>query len=76
MQKNRLAEHWNIIKPKTLNKWSKLHPQDLEAVNGDFDKLVEVVRQHYYPGRSKLSIEGSIRDWLYAELDELDFNQN
>ena len=73
METNRLELYWPHIQPKALKRWDKLSSSDFESVAGNFDNFVEVIRRAYHPGRSKLTVEGYIRDWLFAELDALEF---
>ncbi len=63
---------WRSLKPEILARWDKLSEYDLTGIGGDFDGLVEIIRQRYFPGRSKLSIEAEIRDWLVLQMDELE----
>lgn len=58
--------------PKIAGKWDRLTDRDLAGVGGDFDRLVELIRQRYSPSRSKLSIEAEIRDWVVDRIDELE----
>ncbi len=44
---NRLQEHWNKMRPLILREWGRLTESDLDAVNGEFDRLVEMVKQRY-----------------------------
>ncbi len=44
---NRLDTHWKEIRPLLLKKWDRLTESDLDYVDGEFDRLVELVRQRY-----------------------------
>jgi hypothetical protein len=72
MQPNRLERCWPAIEPQILGRWEKLSEYDLKGVSGDFDGLVETIRRRYEPGRSKLSIEAEIRDWLISKISEFE----
>jgi len=76
MQTTRLQRHWSILKPQIVKHWDRLSPYDLAQVDGSFDRLVEVIRQHYSPSRSMLSIEADVRDWIVRQLDELEGQEN
>lgn len=68
MQPNRLENVWSTVKPEILEHWDRLAEEDLEATEGQFDRIVEVIRKTYYRGRSHLSLEGEIRDWLLGRI--------
>ncbi len=63
---------WDEMVPKIADKWDRLTNRDLAGVGGDFDRMVELIRQRYSPSRSKLSIEAEIRDWVVDRIDELE----
>ncbi len=44
---NRLQNHWKQIKPFILQKWPHLTEADLESVDGEFDRLVKLVKERY-----------------------------
>ncbi len=44
---NRLQTHWQELKPLLLKEWPKLTDSDLEYTSGEFDRLVEVIKQRY-----------------------------
>ena len=44
---NRLQSNWHLIQPLLLKQWSRLTPADLKFVDGEFDRLVVVVKQRY-----------------------------
>jgi len=44
---NRMETHWTQIRPLLLNRWNRLTEADLDYVDGEFDRLVELVRQRY-----------------------------
>ena len=44
---NRLQTHWEAMRPLLLEKWDRLTETDLDFVDGEFDRLVELVRQRY-----------------------------
>lgn len=69
MQPNRLERVWKCVRPEILKRWPRLSGEELEATEGQFDLLVEAIRRAYFPGRSPLSLEGEIRDWLNERMD-------
>lgn len=44
---NRLQVNWNRIKPLILKKWDLLTDLDLQYIDGEFDRLVDIVKQRY-----------------------------
>ncbi|OGQ21849.1 MAG: hypothetical protein A3I05_00240 [Deltaproteobacteria bacterium RIFCSPLOWO2_02_FULL_44_10] len=69
---NRLEASWEILKPRILQKWDKLAEPDLKQVNGQFGKLVEVIRKRYKPKRSPITVEAKIYDWVLEQLKEIE----
>jgi hypothetical protein len=72
MQPNRLERCWPAMEAEILRRWEKLSQYDLRGVKGNFDGLVETIRRRYEPGRSKLSIEAEIRDWLVSRISKFE----
>ena len=68
MQPNRLEKVWGRLEPEILKKWEKLVPNDLAACQFKYDLIIEAIRKAYYPGRSHLSLEADIRDWINAQV--------
>ncbi|OGQ05720.1 MAG: hypothetical protein A2W61_06405 [Deltaproteobacteria bacterium RIFCSPLOWO2_01_44_7] len=69
MQPNRLERVWHFVKPEILQRWGKLTNGDLENCQYQYDLVVEAIRRTYFEGRSHLSLEGEIRDWLNKRID-------
>ena len=69
MQPNRLERNWSFLKPEILKRWNQLTEEDLDGCDYKFDLIIEVIRKVYYPGRSHLTLEGEIRDWLIERID-------
>jgi uncharacterized protein YjbJ (UPF0337 family) len=42
-----MAGKWNVIRDDVQRKWSRLSSSDLDAAQGQMDKLVELVRDRY-----------------------------
>lgn len=68
----RLERNWDLIRPLILRKWEVLSDYDLMAVEGRFDRLVEVIRKRCMPTRSALSIEAEIKDWILNCIENLE----
>lgn len=64
MQPNRLEKVWKWVKPDLLKRWNKLTADEVEACEGQYDRLVETIRRIYFEGRSHITLEAEIRDWL------------
>jgi hypothetical protein len=69
---NRMEDHWQQLKPLLQQEWSQLSDADLQYINKEFDRLVEVIRQRY-GGRTEIMQEAAIRDRLneiFKKLEE------
>lgn len=64
MQPNRLEKVWKYVEPEIMSRWNRLTHGDLKSCDGQYDLIVEAIRKAYYQGRSHLSLEAEIRDWL------------
>ena len=69
MQQNRIEKVWYAIKPDILKKWGRLDAADLDACDGQSDLIIEAIRKIYYPGRSHITLEAEIRDWLLGRME-------
>lgn len=68
---NRMEVHWKALKPLIRQEWDRLTDADLDYVDCRFDRLVEMIRQHY-GGRAEIVQEAAIRDKLnefFARLE-------
>ncbi len=68
---NRLESHWHQLKPILLKKWNRLTESDLDYIDAEFDRLVEVVKQRY-DGPVKTISEEVIRYDALKMLRELE----
>lgn len=68
MQPNRLERVWAPLQSEILRRWPKLAQDDLAPCRGQFDLIIEAIRKRYFPGRSLLTLEGEIRDWLVERI--------
>ncbi len=71
-QPNRLENMWPSIVASVLHKWDKVHPSDLEQCKYRFDSVVETIRKAYQLGRSHITVEAEIRDWLLSKIIQLE----
>lgn len=71
---NRLQKNWGAMVPRILNHWTELTESDLVSVEGEFDRLVEVIRERSKPGRSHITVEAKIRDWLLQTLSAIELH--
>lgn len=69
---NRLQQNWALMQPRILQKWDFLVDGDLADVDGRFDRLIDLIRRRSKPGRSPITVEAKIYDWLLQELDVLE----
>lgn len=76
MQPNRLECVWKEVRPEILKRWPKLTECDLESCQYKFDLIIEAIRKNYYPGRSPLTLEGEIRDWLVERMQHHESRSN
>jgi hypothetical protein len=68
---NRMEDHWQELKPLLKKEWGQLGDADLQYIDKEFDRLVEVIRQHY-GGRVEIVQEASIRDRLNQLLQQVE----
>ncbi len=68
MQPNRLERVWQYIRPEILARYTALTCEDLEICEHQYDRIIETIRKTYNPGRSHLTIEGELRDWLNERI--------
>lgn len=64
MEKNRVAAQWPFVERKLTIQYP-LVPRTLwTATDGEYDKIVVLIRDTYAPGRAAIMIEAEVRDWL------------
>lgn len=68
MQPNRLERVWKFVKPEILKRWDHLTEEDLKSCVGEYDLIVEAIRKNYFEGRSHITLEAEIRDWLNERI--------
>lgn len=72
MMQSRLARGWGEISAEARARWPKLSAGDLAQIGGDPTRLVQAVARRYHPGRSRITLEAGILDWLYSALAEIE----
>ena len=70
MIETRLTQSWERVLPAIKRKWPALTESDFESVEGQPGKLVEAIRKRYHRGRSGITIEAKILDWVNRELGQ------
>src|SRR5438105_12296473 len=64
MNKNEFSNKWSELKNKVREKWSKLTNDDINQINGNYDKLSNKLQQHY--GFNREHAEREINNWCQA----------
>ncbi|GEM_PF-2364009 len=67
---NRIENHWKQLKPLFLKRWDRLTESDLDYVDCEFDRLVDVVKQRY-DGPVKTLSEEVIRNDVLQMIQDL-----
>jgi hypothetical protein len=68
---NRLETHWEEIKPLLRQKWDRLTESDLDFIDCEFDRLVQVVKQRYDEPVQTVK-EAHIRQAVLEMLNQLE----
>ncbi len=63
-----IATDWNYYLPKAKRHWLALSDQQLAAINGSYDRLVECLQQSY--GLSTEVVKEDIREWCATFGDD------
>ena len=67
MPLNLLRHHWHEVRRDCRDYWGKLTDDDLERIDGQFDRFVAVLRQRY--GFSLLKAEEELERFLFRYSD-------
>jgi hypothetical protein len=67
----RLKDAWPELKEILVKKWKRLPRGRLDCVNGDFSRLLSLIGEVYYPGRSLTIVEGEVRGFLNKAVGEI-----
>jgi len=62
MNKDILKGKWNQIKGSIKKKWGQLTDDELDQINGDYDKLVGKLQERY--GKNKEEAEKEVNEYL------------
>lgn len=62
MNSNQFSTQWNSVQGQAKSKWGKLTDEDIRAVAGDRDQLIDKVQQRY--GFAKAEAEHQVTDWI------------
>ena len=69
---NRLEQYWSRLVEAILCRWDHVQLSDLEKCKYRYDDIVEIIRQTYHRGRSHITMEADIRDWLNNTIANLE----
>ncbi|MCP5468148.1 MAG: hypothetical protein H7A32_02635 [Deltaproteobacteria bacterium] len=70
---NRMEENWLQLAPLIQKEWNRLSQADLDYIDTEYDRLVEIVRQRY-GGRKEIIQEAAIRTRLNSLLASIENN--
>lgn len=62
MNSNQFSTQWNSVQGQAKSKWGKLTDEDIRAIAGDRDQLIDKVQQRY--GFAKAEAEHQVTDWI------------
>lgn len=68
---NRLQTHWGRLKPFILRKWERLTEGDLQYIDAEFDRLVNVIKERYDEPIKKMK-EAEIRFELLKMIERVE----
>ncbi len=68
MTGNLLRNHWLEIRRDCRVYWGKLTTEDLEQIDGQFDRFVKALRSRY--GFSQIKAEEELEQFLFCYSDE------
>jgi uncharacterized protein YjbJ (UPF0337 family) len=61
MNSDILKGKWSQLKGETKKQWGKLTDDDIEQVDGSYDKLVGKIQERY--GKERESVERELQAW-------------
>ena len=68
---NRMQLHWVEVQPFLKRIWPKLTDVDLEEIDGEFDRLIQKIKQ-LYGGPEEIMQEAPIKSKIQRYLNELE----
>jgi|SRR5579871_962976 len=63
-----IATDWEYFKPKVKRHWDALSEEQIECINGSYERLVECLQSSY--GRSVEVVKDDIREWCFSFGEE------
>ncbi len=69
MNEETLKGRWNQLKGHAKNQWADLTDDELDAIEGDRDRLIGVIQQRY--GQTREDAEKQVRSWLNEQERKL-----
>ncbi|MBI4367637.1 MAG: hypothetical protein HY543_12545 [Deltaproteobacteria bacterium] len=73
MEPNRLMRQWPLIKRRLAERYPRVPAGMWDRTEGQHDLIVRCIRDVYIAGRSELSVEAEVRDFLNeccADIEE------
>ena len=62
MNSDQIAGNWQQLRGRIKEQWSKLTDDDLEMVNGQYERLIGRIQARY--GMTRELAEHAVREWL------------
>ena len=62
MNTDQMAGNWHQLRGRIREQWGKLTDDDLEMVNGQYERLVGRIQARY--GMTRELAEHAVREWL------------
>lgn len=66
MDRQQFEKKWDQIKGKIRPKWNKLSDEEINKMNGKFDRFLELMKKKY--GFNRQQVEKELRNWV-VEFD-------
>ena len=68
---NRMQLHWGSVRGFLQREWPELTDQDLEEIDGEYDRLLQKIRE-IYGGPDEITQEAALKDKLQRYLNRLE----
>lgn len=65
MNRDTLKGNWKQLKGEAKKKWGRLTNDDMDRIEGEYDKLVGRIQERY--GIERDEAERRVNDWEYRE---------
>jgi uncharacterized protein YjbJ (UPF0337 family) len=69
MDWDRIEKNWQQVKQKIKEKWERLSNADLDAINGQRERLEDKIHEHY--GFASDHVRKEVDDWLQWQTKQL-----